>query len=164
MIAVASITASPVGLAMFMFADAIFVSMSKSHRRNDTVDQQERARHLRPYLPRENIHHRFGHLTLWRVYIIAMLRVYHYIVSPATMFRVLWRTCFKNCRKSSQGSSSHRLRHLHQRFVRLSTSPWFIMTTFMFFLSIGYLCMGMYYLGVCVYVCVHMEVSHIFFI
>ena len=32
------------------------------------------------------------------------------------------------------------------------------------FLSIVYLCVGMYYLGVCVYVCVHMEVSHIFFI
>jgi hypothetical protein len=41
-----------------------------------------------------------------------------------------------------------RLRRLHQRFVRLSTSPWFIMTTFMLFLSIGYLCVGMYYLGV----------------
>jgi hypothetical protein len=35
---------------------------------------------------------------------------------------------------------------------------------FMLFHSIGYLCVGMYYLGVCVYVCVHMEVSHIFFI
>ncbi len=30
-IAVASIAASPVGLAMFMFADAIFMSMSKLH-------------------------------------------------------------------------------------------------------------------------------------
>jgi hypothetical protein len=35
---------------------------------------------------------------------------------------------------------------------------------YVFFLSIGYLCVGMYYVGVCVYVCVHMEVSHIFFI
>ena len=143
---------------MFMFIDEIFVSMSKTHRRNDTVGQQERARRLRPYLPRES------HLTLWRAYIIAMLHVHHYIVSPPTMFRVLWRTCFKNRRKSSQGSSSHRLRHLHQRFVRLSTSPWFIMTKLMSFLSIEYLCVGMYYLVVCVYVCVHMEDSHIFFI
>jgi hypothetical protein len=138
--------------------------MSKVYRRNVVVDQQERVRRLRPYLPRESIYHRFGHLTLWRTYIIAMLRVHRYIVSPVTMFRVLWRTHFKNRRISEHGSSSHRLRHLHQRFVRLSISPWFIMTTFMFFLSIGYLCVGMYYLGVCAYVCVHMEVSHIFFI
>jgi hypothetical protein len=78
-----------------MFADVIFVSMSKSHHRNDTVDQQERVRRLRSYLPRESTmihHHRFGRLTLWRSYIIAMLRVHHYIVSPVTMFRVLWRT------------------------------------------------------------------------
>jgi hypothetical protein len=54
MIAVADIATSSVGLVMFMFADAIFVSMSKSHHRNDTVDQQERVRHLRPYLPRES--------------------------------------------------------------------------------------------------------------
>jgi hypothetical protein len=109
--------------------------MSKSHHHNDTVDQQARARRLRLYLPRENIHHhRFGHLTLWRTYIITLLLVHHYIVSPVTMFRVLWRTHFKN----------------------LSISPWFIMTTFVFFLSIGYLCVGMYYLGVCAYVCAHM--------
>jgi hypothetical protein len=38
------LAASPVGLAMFMFADAILF-MSKSHRDHDTVDQQERARH-----------------------------------------------------------------------------------------------------------------------
>jgi hypothetical protein len=120
---------------MFMFIDEIFVSMSKTHRRNDTVGQQERSRHLRPYLPGERIHHRFGHFTLWRAYILAMLCVHHYIVSPPTMFRVLWRTHFQ---KSS-------------------------LTTFMFFLSIGYLCVGMYYLGVCVYSCVHMEVRHIFF-
>jgi hypothetical protein len=132
-IVVVSITTSSVGLAMFMFADAIFVSMNKSHQHNDTVDQQGRARHLRPYLPCESIHHRYGHLTLWRVYIIATLRVHHYIVSPPTMFRVLWRTHFKNRRIPSHGSSSHRLRHLHQRIVRLSTSPWFIMTTFMIF-------------------------------
>jgi hypothetical protein len=83
--------------------------MNKSHHRNDVVDQKERVRHLRPYLPRENIHHRFGHLTLWRVYIIAMLRVHHYNVSPATLFRLLWRIHFKNHRISSHGSSSHRL-------------------------------------------------------
>jgi hypothetical protein len=56
----------------------------------------------------------------------------------------------QNRRISSHGSSSHHL--------------WRIMTTFMLFLSIGYVCGGMYYLGVCVYVCAHMEVSHIFFI
>jgi hypothetical protein len=110
---------------MFMFADTIFVSMIKSYHHNDTVDQQARARRLGLYLPRENIHHhRFGHLTLWRAYIIASLLVHHYIVSPVTMFRVLWRTQFKN----------------------LSISPWFIMTTFMFLLSIGYLCVGMCYM------------------
>jgi hypothetical protein len=65
-------------------------SISKSYHPKDTVDQQERARHLRPYLPRESIHHRFGHLTLWRSNIIAMLCVHHYIVSPSTMFGVLW--------------------------------------------------------------------------
>ena len=57
-IAVASIAASPVGLVMFVFADAIFVSMSKSHRLNDAVDQQERSRHLRPHLLSESIHNR----------------------------------------------------------------------------------------------------------
>jgi hypothetical protein len=68
---------SPVGLDMLMFTDGIFVPMSKSHLRNDTVDQQERARHLRPYLPLENIHHRSRHLTLFRAYIIVMLHVHH---------------------------------------------------------------------------------------
>jgi hypothetical protein len=43
---------------MFMFADVI-VFMNKSHRRKDTVHQQERARHMRPHLPRESVHHRF---------------------------------------------------------------------------------------------------------
>ena len=94
----------------------------------------------------------------------AMLHVHHYIASPATLFRVSWRTHFKNRRISSHGSSSHHRRRLHQRFTRLSTSPWFIMTTFMSFLSIEYLCVSMYYLCVCVYVCVHMEVSPVFFI
>ncbi len=42
-VAVAMITASPVGLVTFIFADAIFVFMSKSHHRNDVVDQQERG-------------------------------------------------------------------------------------------------------------------------
>ena len=107
---VTSLTTSSVGLDMFIFTDAIFVSMSKSHRRNDIVDQQERVRRLWPYLPRESVHHhRFGHLTLWRAYIIAMLYVHHYIVSPVTLFRVLWRTHFKNRRISSHGSLSHHL-------------------------------------------------------
>jgi hypothetical protein len=110
-IVVASIVTSPVGLTMFMFVDVIFVSMNKSHLHNDTVDQQERVRHLWPYLPLESIHHRSGHLTLWRVYIIALLHVHHYIVSPATLFRVLWRTHFKNRRISPHGSSSQHLWH-----------------------------------------------------
>ncbi len=137
---------------MLMFVDTIFVSMSKSHRHNDTVDQQERERHLRPYLYRESIHHRFGHLTLWRDYIIAMLHVHHYIVSPETLFRVLWRTHFKNRRISSHGYSSSRLRHLHQQFVRLSTSPWFIMTIFMFF-SFDRIFVCGYVLSLCMCVC-----------
>ncbi len=45
------------------------------------------------------------------------------------------------------------LRRLHPRFVRLSTSPWFVMTTFMFFLSIGYLCVGMPCVSWCMRVC-----------
>ena len=49
------------GLVMFMLVDVIFVSMSKSHRRNDAADQQERARHLRLYLPRESSH--YGEIT-----------------------------------------------------------------------------------------------------
>ena len=56
-----SITENPVGLVMFMIADAIFVSMSKSHHHNDAADQQERARHLRLYLPRESID--YGEIT-----------------------------------------------------------------------------------------------------
>jgi hypothetical protein len=40
-----------------MFTDAIFVSMNKSNRHNDVVDQQVRTRHLRPHLTRENIHY-----------------------------------------------------------------------------------------------------------
>ncbi len=147
-IAVASIPASSVGLVMFMFADAIFVSMSKSHHRNDALDQQERVRHLWPYLPLESIHHRSGHLTLCRAYIIAMLRVHHYIVSPATLFRVLWRTHFKNRRISSHGSSSHHLWHLHQRFVRLSTSPWFIVIDCDAFTNDSSVCLHLHASGV----------------
>ncbi len=94
-ISVARIAVSSVGLSMFVFADAIFVSMNKSHRLNDVIDQQERPRHLRPHLPRESIHNRLGHLTLWRAYIVVMLCVHHYIASPATLFCVLWRTHFK---------------------------------------------------------------------
>jgi hypothetical protein len=121
-IVVASIASSPVGLVMFMFSDTIFVSMSMSHHRNDTVDQQERARHLWPYLPLESIHHRSGHLTLCRAYITVILSVHHYIVSPATLFRVLWRTNFKNRRISSHGSSSHHLRHLQPKTSKIYTN------------------------------------------
>jgi hypothetical protein len=160
-----SIAASPVGLVMFMFADAIFVSMSKSHHRNDALDQQERVRHLWPYLPLESIHHRSGHLTLCRAYIIAMLRVHHYIVSPATLFRVLWRTHFKNRRISSHGSSSHHLWSLHQRVVRLSTSPWFILIVCDAFTNDSSVCLHLhgsswrhlccfFWLDICVWVCI----------
>ncbi len=44
-----------------------------------------------------------------------MLRVHHYIVSPVTLFRVLWRTHFNNPRICSHGSSSHHLRHLQPK-------------------------------------------------
>jgi len=64
-IAVASIAASPVGLVMFVFTDAIFVSMNKSHRLNDVVDQQERSRHLRPHLLLESIHNRLVPNEMW---------------------------------------------------------------------------------------------------
>jgi hypothetical protein len=97
------IEASSVGLDMFMFADTIFVSISKSHHHNDAVDQQERTRHLRPYLPVESIRHRSGHLTLCRACIISIFGVHHYIVSPVTLFRVLWRHTKRGQDSNPQG-------------------------------------------------------------
>jgi hypothetical protein len=92
-----------------------------------------------------------------------MLCVHHYIVSPVTLFRVLWRTHFKIV------EYLHMVLHLITYDVFTNDSSVCLhlhglLTTFMFFLSIEYLCVCMYYLGVCVYVCVHMEVSHIFFV
>ncbi len=54
---------------------------------------RQRERHLRPYLPRKSIHHRFRHLASWRTYIIVMLHVHHYIVSPVTLktyYQAFW--------------------------------------------------------------------------
>jgi hypothetical protein len=92
---------------MFMFVDVIFVSMSKSHHLNDAVDQQERERHLRPYLPRESIHQCFEHLTLWRTHIIVMLYVHHYI-----------GCCCVVC------SSLHRLLRQQPRSLRILVVVW----------------------------------------
>ena len=65
-----------------------------------SVDQQERTRHLRPYLPREIIHHRFGHLTLWRAYMncnVVRSRLHRPcgFTGELHWYFVLWRTHFK---------------------------------------------------------------------